>query len=249
MDIQEVGGRQWYAAQVVFGGVTVNSRMTIVNGVQYTVSFSDVEEAVIQLVLESFRVNAAAEEESSITESHDAVRTLVSPAGDYSFAVPADFIYADTDTVMALITTDEARQGMAEAMGLEDASQLDAYFAAIQASNMMIVYDSEMYANLNVQQSEATLTMDMIVLMKSAMDQAMIQQYASLGVPEENFTLMDIQTIGGHRWYVVKLEFVGLNMENAITVENGRQYTFTFTGLDDAVVQAVLESFAVNGAE
>lgn len=201
-------------------------------------------------ILTSFRVY---DEPVSITPADTApateLQTITSPAGDYSFAVPADFIPTDSDTMKTLITMDETRQYVAEAAGLEDASQLDAYFESIRDSNMIVIYDSSFMGNLNVQCNAATLTMDMLVLMKSVMDQAIIQQYAQLGVSEESVTLMDIQTIADRRWYGAKFVFMGLNMQTMITVEAGKQFTFTFTELDDAVVQTVLESFTVYTAE
>lgn len=259
MDMQEIGGRQWYAIQVVLSGMKINSRMTIVDGVQYTFTFSDMGDDVMQLVLESFQVNAA-EVESQIIASPDAgafddlldtadVQTLVSPSGDYLFNVPADFIPMNADVMKAMFDTDEMQQALAEMMGLDDASQLAVYFDAIQASNMMIVYDSNLYANLNVQATTAAMTMEQMVQMKSLLDASIIQQYAALGVSEEDITLMDIQEIGGRQWYGAKLVFYGMNMQTMMTVENGTQYTITFTLLDDAVVQTVLESFTVNAAE
>lgn len=259
MDIQEVGGRQWYAIQVVLSGMKINSRMTIVDGQQYTISFSDVGDDVVQLVLESFQVNAA-EEEPQIISSPNAdaladlldaadLQTLVSPDGDYQFDVPADFIPMNSEVMKSLFDTDEMRQFMADMLGLEDASQLEVYFDTIQASNMMLVYDSELYANLNIQAAASDLTMEQIVQMKSLMDASIIQQYAALGVSEEDITLMDIQTIGAHQWYGVQLTFYGFSMQTMLTVVNGTQYTFTFTAMEDADVQTVLESFTVNAAE
>lgn len=253
MGMQEVGGRQWYAIQVVLNGVTINSRMTIVDGVQYTLTFSGMGEDVMQLVLESFRVNAAFSGTQLIASPEvdplNALQTLVSPDGDYHFDVPADFIPMNSETMKSYFDSDATQQSLAVAMGLEDASQLDAYFESIRDSNMIVLYDSSFMGNLNVQCNAATLTMDMLVLMKSVMDQAIVQQYAQLGVPEEDVTLMDIQTIGGRRWYGAKFVFMGLNMQTMITVEEGKQFTLTFTELDDAVVQTVLESFQVVAAE
>lgn len=225
--------------------VSVLVMMTVVDDVQYTLTFTAIDEAECLSILSSFRVHGASADTASLTE----LQTLVSPAGDYSFAVPMDFILADSDLFKTLLTTDAMRQSMADALGLEDASQLEQYFAAIQVSNMMIVYDSDFDGNLNIQETEALLTMDMIVLLKSAMDQSILQQYAALGVPEENMTFMDIQTIGGRRWYAAKVVFMGLDMQTMITVEDGKQFTFTFTKLEDAVVQNVLESFTVVAAE
>lgn len=259
MDVQEVGGYQWYAVQVVLSGMRVSTRMTIVDGLQYTISFSDEDDDVVQLVLGSFQVNAA-EEEPQIISSPNAdalaslldaadLQTLVSPNGDYQFDVPADFIPMNSDAVKAVFDTDEMRQYVVELLGLEDASQLEVYFDTIQASNMMLVFDDELYANLNIQANQSDLTMEQIVQLKDAMDAAIIQQYAALGIQEENITLMDIQTIGAYQWYGVQMMFSGIPMQTMITVVNGIQYTFTFTALEDAVVQTVLESFIVNAAE
>lgn len=244
-EIQTIGDYTWYGIMASMMDVPVLVMMTVVDDVQYTITFTGIDEAECLSILASFRVHGASADTATLTE----LQTLVSPAGDYSFAVPADFILADSDLFKTLLTTDAMRQYMADALGLEDASQMEQYFAAIQASNMMIVYDSDFDGNLNIQETEALLTMDMIVLLKSAMDQSILQQYAVLGVPEENMTFMDIQTIGGRRWYAAKVVFMGLDMQTMITVEDGKQFTFTFTKLEDAVVQNVLESFTVVAAE
>lgn len=244
-EIQTIGDYTWYGIMASMMDVPVLVMMTVVDDVQYTITFTGIDEAECLSILASFRVHGASADTATLTE----LQTLVSPAGDYSFAVPADFILADSDLFKTLLTTDAMRQYMADALGLEDASQMEQYFAAIQASNMMIVYDSDFDGNLNIQETEALLTMDMIVLLKSAMDQSILQQYAALGVPEENMTFMDIQTIGGRRWYAAKVVFMGLDMQTMITVEDGKQFTFTFTKLEDAVVQTVLESFTVVAAE
>ncbi len=249
-EMETVGDYTWYGIKASMLGVQVQVRMTVVDGVQYSVSFTDVDDAVSSTILTSFRVydepvSIAPADTAPVTE----LQTITSPAGDYSFAVPADFIPTDSDTMKTLITMDETRRYVAEAAGLEDASQLDAYFESIRDSNMIVIYDSSFMGNLNVQCNAATLTMDMLVLMKSVMDQAILQQYAQLGVPEESVTLMDIQTIADRRWYGAKFVFMGLNMQTMITVEAGKQFTFTFTELDDAVVQTMLESFTVYTAE
>ena len=172
-------------------------------------------------------------------------QTLVSPNGDYSFDVPADYIPMDTEVMLSLFKTEEMQQLLAQAMGLEDASQLAMYFELVEASNVMIVYSSDLAGNLNVQAVEASLTMDMLVMLKSVMDAAMIQQYVSMGVAEEDIHPMDIQEIGGRSWYGMKLKMAGIPMQTMITVENGVQYTVTFTSIDADDMQAILESFKV----
>lgn len=175
----------------------------------------------------------------------NAMQTLTSPNGDYSFEVPENCFAMDAEWFASLMGQEEFQQILAQAMGLEDASTLASYIQMIEASNMMIVYSSDFVANLNVQVTASTLTMDMLAMFKSTMDAAMIQQYSTLGVAEEDITLMDIQQIGEHRWYGMKLVIAGLQMQTMITVVDGMQYTVTFTGLDEAVSQHVLETFTV----
>ena len=179
-----------------------------------------------------------------------ATQTIVSPNGDYAFEVPQDYIPMDAEFMMGILSAPEMQQVMAQMMGLEDASQLELYFELIKASNMVIVYGANMMSNLNVQTAESTLTMDLMVLLKSTMDAAMIQQYATLGVAEEDIQLMDIQEIAGRRWYGIQLTMAGMPMQSMITVENGVQYTVTFTAIGEEDMQKILESFQiVNMAE
>lgn len=249
-EIETIGDYTWYGIKASMLGVQVQVRLTVVDGVQYTVTFTDVDDATSGVILESFRVyDASAHTDPADTAPVTELQTITSPEGDYSFAVPADFIPMDSDTMKTLITTDEMRQYVAEAAGLKDASQLDAYYEGIRSSNMIVIYDNSFMGNLNVQCNAATLTMDMLVLMKSEMDRVFIQQCAQLGIPEESINLMDIQTIADRCWYGAKVVFMGLNMQTMCTVEDGKQFTFTFTALDDAVVQTVLESFTMNKAE
>lgn len=82
-------------------------------------------------------------------------QTLTSPDGSYSFNVPADYIPMNSQTAKALFTTDEMQEMLAQMFGLDDASQLDAYFAVLEASNMLFIYSGDMMANMNVQTTEA----------------------------------------------------------------------------------------------
>lgn len=181
----------------------------------------------------------------TVEETAVQTQTLVSPNGDYSFDVPLGYIPMDAEVMLSLFKTEEMQQLLAQAMGLEDASQLAMYFELVEASNMMIVYSSDLVGNLNVQAVEASLTMDLLVMLKSAMDAAMIEQYVSMGVAEEDIYPMDIQEIGGRRWYGMQLAMAGVPMQTMMTVENGVQYTITFTAIEEAEMLSILESFKV----
>lgn len=172
-------------------------------------------------------------------------QTLVSPDGSYSFDVPADYIPMDSRLMLSVISTPEMQQIMAQVLGLQDASKLSMYLEMMEASNMMIVYSSDLMGNINVQTFEASLTMDMLVMLKAAMDAAMVAQYTSLGVAEEDIHPMDIQEIGGYRWYGVQLTMAGMETQVMITVENGVQYTMAFTAIDEVEMLSILESFKV----
>ena len=178
-------------------------------------------------------------------EDADAVQVMTSPNGDYSFEVPAGYFTMDAEWFASLMEQEEFQEILVNALGLPDAAALQTNIQMIEASNMMIVYASDFIANLNVQATPASLTMDMLVAMKNTMDAAMIQQYATLGVAEEDIVPMDVQQIGTYRWYGLKLTMAGMQMQTAITVVDGVQYTITFTGLEEAAVQHVLESFQV----
>lgn len=181
----------------------------------------------------------------TVEETAVQTQTLVSPNGDYSFDVPLGYIPMDAEVMLSQFKTEEMQQLLAQAMGLEDASQLAMYFELVEASNMMIVYSSDLVGNLNVQAVEASLTMDLLVMLKSAMDAAMIEQYVSMGVAEEDIYPMDIQEIGGRRWYGMQLAMAGVPMQTMMTVENGVQYTITFTAIEEAEMLSILESFKV----
>ena len=177
-------------------------------------------------------------------------QTMTSPAGDYSFEVPQDYMAVDAELLMGMFTTPEMQEMLAQMMGLEDASLLASYFEVLEASNIMIVYASDWVGNFNVQADEADLTMEQMVALKSMLDAAMVAQYTSMGLAEEDVHPMDIQEIAGRQWYGVQMEMAGLQMQCMITVENGMQYTLTFTRIDAEVMEAILASFTtVSAAE
>ena len=170
---------------------------------------------------------------------------LTSPDGTYSFEVPQGFFTMDADILKTVFAAPEAQQVLAQEMGLQDTSQLDVHFEAMQEANMMIVYGSDMVSNLNVQVAEASLTMDLIVTMKALLDYSMSQQYQGMGVAAEDIHPMDIQQFGGRSWYGTQLVMMGMDVYSMLTIENGIQYVVTFTGLDETVMQHVLESFTI----
>lgn len=182
---------------------------------------------------------------SAMAETVVETQTLTSPKGDYSYVVPADYFLMDAGVMKTLFTTPEMQQLLAQAMGLEDASQLSVYFEALETNNMMIVYGPDFASNLNVQTTAATLTMDQLVMLKAMMDAAMVQQYVSMGVAEESIQAMEIQQIGSYRWYGMQLVLADIPMQTMITIVDGTQYTVTFTMIDAEAMQGVLESFQV----
>lgn len=184
----------------------------------------------------------------TVVETVEQPQTLVSPDGSYSITVPADYFPMNAEVMVSLFATEEMQRMLAQAMGLEDASQLAMYFETLEASNMMIVYSGDLVGNLNVQAVAATMTMDQLVMLKALMDEAMIQQYVSMGLAQEDIQLMEIQEIAGRRWYGLKLAMAGEIMQTMITVENGVQYVITFTGLEEQDAQSILESFTVTAA-
>lgn len=109
-----------------------------------------------------------------------ATQTLTSPDGSYSIDVPADYFPMNSDTMMTLFTTDEMQQALAQTFGLEDASQLGAYFALLDANNLLFVYSGDMMHSLNVQANAATMTMEQTMQMKSMLDATVVQQYGTL---------------------------------------------------------------------
>lgn len=181
----------------------------------------------------------------AMAETAVQTQTLTSPDGTYSFEVPQDYFTMNAEVLKTIFSTEEMQQMLARALGLADASQLAPYFEAMDAQNMMIVYGSDMVSNLNVQTSAATLTMDMVVALKALVDNSTAQQYQKIGIAAEDIHPMDIQQIGNRSWYGMQIVMMGLNVQSMLTIENGVQYTLTFTGLDAQLVQNVLESFKV----
>ena len=181
----------------------------------------------------------------AMAETTAEMQLLISPDGTYSFEVPQDFFTMDADILKTVFAAPEAQQALAQAMGLQDASQLAVYFEAMQEANMMIVYGSDMVSNLNVQVTAATLNMDMLVLLKDMMDNAMAQQYQTIGIAAEDIHPLDIQEIGSYSWYGTHLVMMGMDVYSMLTITNGVQYTVGFTGLDADVMQHVLESFTI----
>lgn len=181
----------------------------------------------------------------AMAENAVQMQTLTSPDGTYSFEVPQDFFTMDAQVLKTVFATKELQQALAQGLGLADASQLSVYFDQLQAANMMIVYSGDMVSNLNVQTTQATLTMDLVTALKAMLDSATTQQYLTMGIAETDIHLMDIQEIGGRSWYGTQIVMMGTNVQTMMTIENGVQYTMAFTDIDAAVMQHVLESFTV----
>lgn len=184
----------------------------------------------------------------AMAETAVEMQTMTSPDGTYSFEVPQDYFTLDASVLKTIFTTEEMQQFLANAMGLQDASQLAMYFEMMDANNMMIVYNTGMVSNLNVQAIATTLTMDMVVNLKDTLDSTTTKQYVALGLSEEDIQLMDIQEIGGRSWYGIQMVMVGMTVQTMMTVENGIQYVLGFTGMDADVIEHVLESFTVTAA-
>ena len=144
---------------------------------------------------------------------------------------------------------EEMQQIIAQLMGVEDVSQLSVYFDALEKSNMLLVYSDDLTGNLNVQVIAAELTLDEVVLYKALLDLTIKQQYLGLGIAEESIHTMDIQEIAGRRWYGTRVEMMGMQVLSLMTVENGLQYTITFTDIDEDVARRIMESFVFMAAE
>lgn len=181
----------------------------------------------------------------AMAETTIEMQTLTSPDGTYSFEVPQDFFPMNAEAVKTLFATEEMQQVIAQAMGLQDASQLAVYFQMLEESNMMMVYGSDMVSNLNVQAIPTVLTMEMLVSMKELMDSTTTQQYLTMGVAEEDIHPMEIQQIGSYSWYGMKIIMAGMEIQTRMTIENGVQYVIAFTGIDAAAIEHMLESFTI----
>lgn len=174
-----------------------------------------------------------------------ATQTLTGPDGSYTIEVPADFIPANAETMMTLLSNETMQQMIARIMGLTDESQIWDYIELLNASNMMIIYGPDMYSNFNVQATQAPLTMEQMMLLKDLLDQTITQQYASVGVSKEHISLLPIQEVGGRSWYNLQVEYAGMQLWQWMTVENGVQYAFNFGNIDPQVMTAILESFTI----
>lgn len=181
----------------------------------------------------------------AMAETPVEMKTLTAPDGSYAFDVPADYMEMNSELVKNLFATEAMQQLLAQMLGLEDASQLDMYFAMMQQSNMMMVYTADMMGNFNVQTAASPLTMDQVVMMKAMMDASVAAQYMALGVAEEDMQPMDIVEINGRQWYGFRLKLMGQDIQTMITVENGMQYAVTFSGIDAQTMEAILASFVV----
>lgn len=184
----------------------------------------------------------------TVEQTQAQTQTMTSPDGSYAIEVPADYLPMNAEVMLTLFSTEEMQQAFAQALGLADASQLTMYFEMLDENNMLIVYNGDMSGNLNVQANPTRLTMDQIVVLKELMDAQVAQQYINLGIAEEDIHPMEIQEIGGRRWYGMQLVMLGNPMQTMMTVVNDYQYTLTFTGIDAQVMQSVLETFTVTAA-
>lgn len=181
----------------------------------------------------------------AMAETTVEMQKLTSPDGTYSFEVPQDFLPMNAEVMMTLFANEDVQQMIAQAMGLQDASQLAMYFELLEDNNMMIVYGSDMVSNLNVQAIPTELTMELLVALKAMMDSTTTQQYLQMGVAEEDIHPMEIQQIGSYSWYGMKVLMAGMEIQTMMTIENGVQYVIAFTGMDAAVIEHLLESFKV----
>lgn len=175
----------------------------------------------------------------------DAPKTLTTPDGDCSFEVPADYVELNAETLQSLFSTEAMQDYAAQLLGLENAADLNRYVEILEASSMMFVYTADLKGNISVQVSEASLTMEMLVVLKNMLDASMYEQFRAIGVAEEDIRTMDIQTIGGRRWYAISATLMDMPQLMLITVENGMQYSFAFTNIGDEVCLQVLESITI----
>lgn len=61
MEIQQIGNYRWYGMQLELADIPMQTMITIVDGTQYTVTFTMIDAEAMQGVLESFQVAAIAE--------------------------------------------------------------------------------------------------------------------------------------------------------------------------------------------
>ena len=146
------------------------------------------------------------------------MQVLTSPNGDYSFEVPETYFTMDAEWFASLMGQEEFQKLLSNMMGLEDPSMLETYIQMMEASNMMIVYAPDFFANLNVQAVPASLSMDMVVALKSTLDETMVQQYTALGLAEE------VQASAG-----------GIRLESMFVDEG-------FGSLDDETLQQAMQA-------
>ncbi len=182
-------------------------------------------------------------------EAAGKMQTITGPDGTYSIEVPEDYLPMNAEFMKTLMGMEEMQQIIAQLMGVEDVSQLSVYFDALEKSNMLLVYSDDLTGNLNVQVIAAELTLDEVVLYKALLDLTIKQQYLGLGIAEESIHTMDIQEIAGRRWYGTRVEMMGMQVLSLMTVENGLQYTITFTDIDEDVARRIMESFVFMAAE
>jgi len=183
----------------------------------------------------------------ALAETVEATETqlLTSPDGSYTIEVPADYFPMNAATIVALCQNEAVMQYAAQSMGLENMDQMLEYIAMAETNNMIYAFGPDFVSNLNVQFAPTSLTMERLVSLKDLLDAQFVQQYGSMGVPESALQFMDILQIGARQWYGVGFEFSGLTMLQLMTVENGRQYVFTFANLDLDTILPIVESFTI----
>lgn len=107
--------------------------------------------------------------------------------------------------------------------------------------------------NLNIQHTSFGFSMDMIVMLKDTLDETFTKQYVdTFGVTEDDITTHDIITVDDRQWYRIDIamSMMGVDFvaQQYITVcgEENDAYLLTFTAIDDAEVQYMLENVAFN---
>ena len=228
MDLQVIGGRTWYALRMILEGQPFQLMMTAEDGVSYTAGFTNMDAQVIASILETF----------TLTEKE---HTILTSSGQCSFSVPAEYFELNSETLDAYFPSEEMQTRVARLLGLQSAMLLKMQLGMMLSQK--IVFSGDLTGRITLQETETILTMNEIAMIKSGMDEMLKQQFIGMGVPEERIRLMEIQTIGDHRWYGIAIEMNGRSLLQMMTLEDGVQYTFSFDNMDEDVCRRIMESF------
>lgn len=168
--------------------------------------------------------------------------THTSVTGAFTIDVPDDWYVIDSAETLQEVL--DAGKSVMQDQGLAN-DQLLATLENVDYTTMDYFYTSDFTGSLNVITTpDSGLTADMLVSLKDSLDQSLIESYVNVGATEENCLPQDPVTLGNYTFYRFEVkDFLGSDISQYITCDSqNTMFTVTFTGVDQATMEAVVAS-------